>query len=112
LLVVFSQACCTKKTLGIPAMQWISCFTLFHVQLHIVWVAVYVNHSFLLSKHKFFIILMQHSIYILKKATCRKSVVSPQNTLYNVSGFSLPPIKTDRHHITEKLLSIVKNDKN
>jgi hypothetical protein len=30
------------------------------------------------------------------------------NTLYNVSGFSLPLIKTDRHHITEKLLSMVK----
>jgi hypothetical protein len=28
------------------------------------------------------------------------------NTLYNVSGFSLPQIKTDRHHITEKLLSL------
>jgi hypothetical protein len=24
------------------------------------------------------------------------------NTLHNVSGFSLPPIKTDHHHITEK----------
>jgi hypothetical protein len=32
------------------------------------------------------------------------------NTLYNVFGFSLPPIKTDRHHITEKLLSMAKND--
>jgi hypothetical protein len=31
------------------------------------------------------------------------------NTLYNVSGFSLPPINTDRHHITEKLLSMAKN---
>jgi hypothetical protein len=30
------------------------------------------------------------------------------NALYNVCGFSLPPIKTDRHHITEKLLSMVK----
>jgi hypothetical protein len=30
------------------------------------------------------------------------------NTLYNVSGFSLPSIKTDRHHITEKLLSMAK----
>jgi hypothetical protein len=27
------------------------------------------------------------------------------NTLYNVSGFPLPPIKTYHHHITEKLLS-------
>jgi hypothetical protein len=33
------------------------------------------------------------------------------NTLYNVSGFSLPPIKTDRHHMTEKMLSMAKNDK-
>ena len=33
------------------------------------------------------------------------------NTLYNVSGFSLPPIKTDRHHITEKLFSMAKNYK-
>jgi hypothetical protein len=30
------------------------------------------------------------------------------NTLYNVSEFSLPPIKTDRRHITETLLSMVK----
>jgi hypothetical protein len=34
------------------------------------------------------------------------------NALYNVSWISLPPIKTDRHHITEKLLSMAKNDKN
>jgi hypothetical protein len=33
------------------------------------------------------------------------------NALYNVSGFSLPPIITDRHHITEKLLSMAKNSK-
>jgi hypothetical protein len=33
------------------------------------------------------------------------------NALCNVSGFSLPPI-TDRHHITEKLLSMAKNSKN
>ena len=33
------------------------------------------------------------------------------NTLYNVSGFSFPPIKTDRHHVTEKLLSMAKNYK-
>jgi hypothetical protein len=33
------------------------------------------------------------------------------NTLHNVSGFSLPPIKTDHHHITEKLLSMAINDK-
>jgi hypothetical protein len=33
------------------------------------------------------------------------------NTLYNAFGFSLPPVKTDRHHITEKLLSMAKNDK-
>jgi hypothetical protein len=26
--------------------------------------------------------------------------------MYNVSGFSLPPIIIDRHHITEKLLSM------
>jgi hypothetical protein len=32
------------------------------------------------------------------------------NALYNVSGFSLPPI-TDSHHITEKLLSMAKNSK-
>jgi hypothetical protein len=32
-----------------------------------------------------------------------------QNTLYNVSGFSLPPSnKTVRHIITEKLLSMAK----
>jgi hypothetical protein len=31
--------------------------------------------------------------------------------LYNVSRFSLPPIKTDRLHVTEKLLSMAKNDK-
>jgi hypothetical protein len=33
------------------------------------------------------------------------------NALYKVSGFSLPPIKTDRHHIAEKLLSMAKDDK-
>jgi hypothetical protein len=33
------------------------------------------------------------------------------NTLYNISEFSLPPIKTDRHHITEKLWSVAKSDK-
>jgi hypothetical protein len=33
------------------------------------------------------------------------------HTLYNVYGFSLPTIKTDRHHITEKLLSMVKTSK-
>jgi hypothetical protein len=33
------------------------------------------------------------------------------NTLYNMSGFSPPPIKTDRHHRTEKLLSVVKQVK-
>jgi hypothetical protein len=32
------------------------------------------------------------------------------NTLQNVSGFSLPPIKTDCHNITEKLLIMAKND--
>jgi hypothetical protein len=30
------------------------------------------------------------------------------NALHNVSGFPLPPIKTDRHHITEKLLTMAK----
>jgi hypothetical protein len=34
-----------------------------------------------------------------------------RNTLYLVSGFSLPPIKIDRHHITEKLFSMAKNSK-
>jgi hypothetical protein len=34
------------------------------------------------------------------------------NTLYSVSGFSLPPIKTDCHNITEKVLSMAKNDEN
>jgi hypothetical protein len=29
--------------------------------------------------------------------------------VYNVSGFYLAPIKYDRHHISEKLLSMVKN---
>jgi hypothetical protein len=29
----------------------------------------------------------------------------------DVSGFSLPPTKTDRHHITEKLLRMAKNAK-
>jgi hypothetical protein len=29
----------------------------------------------------------------------------------NVSGFSLPLLKTDRHHTSEKLLSMAKNDK-
>jgi hypothetical protein len=40
-------------------------------------------------------------------------VVSYKFTLYNVhvSGFSLPPINTVCHHITEKLLSMAKNDK-
>jgi hypothetical protein len=33
------------------------------------------------------------------------------NELYNVTGFSLSPIKTDRLHITEKLLSMAKNSK-
>jgi hypothetical protein len=35
------------------------------------------------------------------------------NTLYmyNVSGFSLPPIKTDCHRITEELLNVAKNAK-
>jgi hypothetical protein len=33
------------------------------------------------------------------------------DTLYNVSGFSRLSIEADRHHITEKLLSIVKNSK-
>jgi hypothetical protein len=33
------------------------------------------------------------------------------NTLYNASGFSPPLLKTDFHHITEKLLSMAKNDK-
>jgi hypothetical protein len=28
--------------------------------------------------------------------------------MYNVFGFSLPPIKTNRYHITEKLLSMAK----
>jgi hypothetical protein len=31
------------------------------------------------------------------------------NTLYNVSGFSLPLTKTDHHDITEKLLSMAIN---
>jgi hypothetical protein len=43
--------------------------------------------------------------------TCERSVVSPQTHCINVSGFSHPPIKTDRHHITEKLLNMAKNDK-
>jgi hypothetical protein len=45
--------------------------------------------------------------------TCGRSVVSSQIhcIMYNVSGFSLPPIKTDRHHITEEFLSMAKNDK-
>jgi hypothetical protein len=42
--------------------------------------------------------------------TCGRSVVSSQ-IRYIVSGFSLTPIKTDRHHITEILLSMAKNDK-
>jgi hypothetical protein len=33
------------------------------------------------------------------------------NASYNVSGFSLPPTITDRHHITEKMLSMAKNTK-
>jgi hypothetical protein len=33
------------------------------------------------------------------------------NTLYNVSGFSRPSIKTGHHHINEKLLSMAKNSK-
>jgi nitrogen-specific signal transduction histidine kinase len=32
-------------------------------------------------------------------------------TLNNAYGFFLPPIETDRHHITEKLLSMAKNAK-
>jgi hypothetical protein len=31
------------------------------------------------------------------------------NALYKISVFSLPPTITDRHHITEKLLSMAKN---
>jgi hypothetical protein len=31
------------------------------------------------------------------------------NKLDNASGFSLPPIKTDCHHVTVKLLSMMKN---
>jgi hypothetical protein len=42
------------------------------------------------------------SVYLRKV-----SGLSP-NTLYNVSRFSLPPIKIDRHHINEKLLSMAK----
>jgi hypothetical protein len=34
-----------------------------------------------------------------------------QNALYNVSKFSLPPIKSDSHHINEKLLGMAKNKK-
>jgi hypothetical protein len=33
------------------------------------------------------------------------------NTLYNVSGFSLPHILTDSHQISEKLMSMAKNYK-
>jgi hypothetical protein len=34
------------------------------------------------------------------------------NTLYiKISGFSLPPIKTDHHRKTEKLLSMAKKSK-
>jgi hypothetical protein len=33
------------------------------------------------------------------------------STLYNVPGFSLPPIKPDHHQITEKCLSMAKNSK-
>jgi hypothetical protein len=33
------------------------------------------------------------------------------SALYNVSGFSLPPIITDCHRIIEKLLSMAKNSK-
>jgi hypothetical protein len=33
------------------------------------------------------------------------------NALHTVSWFSLAPIKTDRHHIIEKLLRMVKNFK-
>jgi hypothetical protein len=45
--------------------------------------------------------------------TCERSVVSPHIhcIMYNVSRFSLPLINTDRHHITEKLLSMAKNIK-
>jgi hypothetical protein len=32
------------------------------------------------------------------------------NTLYNLFEFSLPPIKTDRHNVTEKLSSMAKID--
>jgi hypothetical protein len=38
-------------------------------------------------------------------------MVSSQNTLHSVSGFYLPPIKTDHHHLTEKLLAMAKNNK-
>jgi hypothetical protein len=31
--------------------------------------------------------------------------------MYLVSGFSLPPIKTERHDITEKLFSVARNAK-
>jgi hypothetical protein len=43
--------------------------------------------------------------------TCGRSVDSPKIHLYDVTGFSLPPLKIDRHHIIEKLLSMAKNDK-
>jgi hypothetical protein len=38
----------------------------------------------------------------------RKVVGLSPYILYDVSGFSLPPIKSDHHHIIEKLLSIAK----
>jgi hypothetical protein len=41
--------------------------------------------------------------------TCRRSVVSSQTHCIMYLG-SLPPIKTDCHHVNEKLLSMAKND--
>jgi hypothetical protein len=33
----------------------------------------------------------------------------PKCIVYNVTGFSLPPIITDGHYITEKLFNMAKN---
>jgi hypothetical protein len=33
------------------------------------------------------------------------------NAVHNVSGFSLPSVITDSHHLTEKLLSMAKKSK-
>jgi hypothetical protein len=72
-------------------------------------VTVLVNHHLLPASVRILLGLIwlweSLSVYLRKVGG-----LSP-NTLYNVSGFSLPPIKTDRHHITERLLSMAKNDK-